>query len=174
MSRLTNFIEKTFKGYTKVKSDVSNSVYYHVGPKCIRISDHNVVSSSTGDINIIIPNNIKTVYIVNFKGNNRPLAFTYPELKALILSLKLMWEVGYSPSNVDEELVSKKYKRALEMVKEEKDKAKSLEKEIERLKFDLSRKDSETSFKQELSYLTDKQRAHINSILRGYKRQLGK
>lgn len=82
MSKLSKFLLSQGE---LIKECVTNSNYYLIKSKYVRISDHMGISSNTQDLNIYIPKNSKTQYIMVLNGTLY-IYNSFTELKQFLLN----------------------------------------------------------------------------------------
>lgn len=84
MSRLTKWIESLQKKVIIKEAVTSASVYYKVNGTKIRISDHFAETNNTAHLQVVIPFNSRTVYLVRIKEGANIMTFTFAECKQFI------------------------------------------------------------------------------------------
>lgn len=82
MSRLSKFLLSQGE---LIKECVTNSNYYLIKGKYVRISDHIGTSTNTQNLNIFIPKNSKTQYIMSLNGTLY-IYNSFTELKQFLLN----------------------------------------------------------------------------------------
>ena len=98
MSRLTNWIEKTYKAKNK-ESQTTDSIYYYLfgGGFSIRVSDHMFSTYDKAcDINIIYSENDKSQYIIMLKDARGMLTFPLSRVKIFIEDSIAVWKMRQS------------------------------------------------------------------------------
>lgn len=82
MSKLTKFLETRTE---LLINSASGSIYYRIGNKKIRIANHLSANSSQFALNILVPNNSNTQYILAI--NNKVFIYnTFTELKPFLIN----------------------------------------------------------------------------------------
>ncbi len=133
MSRLTKFIEsKMGKGDAIIKSNSSDSIYFTIKSKKVRVSNHFNNTFDASDLNIVIPANSKTLYMLLLRGSTNPLIMTYSELKSTLEVMFLTWSVGYKNAKITSDSIIQKYENLLKVNSE-------LSKDVEKLNKQLNR-----------------------------------
>ena len=110
MSRLTAWIEKTYK--PKIKdSKTTESIYYYLfgGGFSIRVSDHMFSTEDKAcDINIIYSENDKKNYIIMLKDARGMLTFPLSRVKIFIEDSTAVWKMRMSAKIAKEAKKEKK------------------------------------------------------------------
>lgn len=101
MSRLTCWIEKTYKPKV-LNAKNTNSIYYYFfgGGFSIRISDHVFTEDKACDLNIICPENDRKHYIIMLKGYRSMINFDYTRTKIFIEDSLTVWKIKQACSEV--------------------------------------------------------------------------
>lgn len=116
MSRLTCWLEKTYKPKVLI-SKTTNSVYYYLygGGYSIRVSDHIFNEEKSCDLNIIYPENDRKHYIIMLKGYRNMIHFDYTRTRIFIEDNIMIWKIKQSLSNV----ITKEKKKEIKALKQQ-------------------------------------------------------
>lgn len=106
MSRLTKWLEQLEKCSVK-DSTTTKSVYFQYKNLKVRVSDHFASDPWCSDVDVVMPHNSNTIYLVRIKQGASVLMFNFAELKQFIQHYLYIEQIKSSKKEVMKTIVTK-------------------------------------------------------------------